>query len=151
MTTVIPDMDPARPARSTRRRSSSRSALGDHDVRRRFSTPPFGRAPVGTAMPRVLSAGAPVSPQIIERFASLLPVDARILTPYGASEALPVTAIESREILAETRHGSDHGAGVCVGPPVPSISQVIRPGRGDAGLSQPARAVGNAGESSPGP
>ena len=59
----------------------------------------------------MLSAGAPVSPQVIERFAALLPADARIFTPYGATEALPVASIGSAEILGETRHGTDRRAG----------------------------------------
>jgi acyl-CoA synthetase (AMP-forming)/AMP-acid ligase II len=134
MTTVVPDMDPTRPARV-----DPRTIIGPiqrFGVTMMFGSPALldtvGRFGVAHSvrlptLKRVLSAGAPVSPQIIERFASLLPVDARILTPYGASEALPVTAIESREILADTRHGTDRGAGVCVGPPVPSISlEVIR-------------------------
>ena len=134
MTTVIPDMDPTRPARVDPRRIIE--PIQDLGVSMMFGSPALldtvGRWGVehGVKLPTlrsVLSAGAPVSPQIIERFASLLPEGARILTPYGASEALPVTAIESREILAETRHGTDRGAGVCVGQPVPSISlEVIR-------------------------
>jgi len=134
MTTVVPDMDPTRPARVDPRKIIE--PIQRFGVTMMFGSPALldtvGRYGVdhGVRLPtlrRVLSAGAPVSPQIIERFASLLPADARILTPYGASEALPVAAIESREILAETRHGTDRGAGVCVGPPVPSISlEVIR-------------------------
>ena len=37
---------------------------------------------------RVLSAGAPVSGRVLERFAQLLGPDAEIHTPYGATEAL---------------------------------------------------------------
>jgi len=38
-----------------------------------------------------------------------------------------VAAISSAEILGDTRHGTDRGAGVCVGRPVPSISlELIR-------------------------
>jgi acyl-CoA synthetase (AMP-forming)/AMP-acid ligase II len=58
---------------------------------------------------------------VIERFSRMLPRDARILTPYGASEALPVAVISSSEILEETGAGTDRGSGVCVGRAVPSI------------------------------
>jgi acyl-CoA synthetase (AMP-forming)/AMP-acid ligase II len=76
---------------------------------------------------RVVSAGAPVSSQIIERFVSLLAEDAEVLTPYGATESLPVAAISSREILTETRELTDSGAGVCVGRAVKSIElELIR-------------------------
>ena len=155
MTTVVPDMDPTRPARVDPRKIIE--PIQRFGVTMMFGSPALldtvGRYGVAHSvrlptLKRVLSAGAPVSPQIIERFASLLPEDARILTPYGASEALPVAAIESREILAETRHRTGRGAGVCVGPPVPSISlEVIRvsddemPVWGDS-LSVPRGVVG---------
>jgi acyl-CoA synthetase (AMP-forming)/AMP-acid ligase II len=72
-------------------------------------------------MKRVISAGAPVQPKALERFASLLPEDAEIFTPYGATEALPVCSIGSREILGETRRITDAGGGVCIGRPVEGI------------------------------
>ena len=134
MTTIVPDMDPTRPARVDPRKIIE--PVLRFGVTMMFGSPALldtvGRYGVAHSirlptLKRVLSAGAPVSPQVIERFAALLPEDARILTPYGASEALPVASIESREILAETRHASDRGAGVCVGPPVPSIRlEVVR-------------------------
>ena len=48
----------------------------------------------------------------------LLAPEAQIFTPYGATESLPVCSIGSDEILRETRHQTDRGAGVCVGRPV---------------------------------
>ena len=45
----------------------------------------------------------------------LLPEDAQIFTPYGATEALPVCSIGSREILGETGRLTGAGRGVCVG------------------------------------
>jgi acyl-CoA synthetase (AMP-forming)/AMP-acid ligase II len=44
-----------------------------------------------------------------------------IFTPYGATEALPVCSIGSREILGETRAITDAGGGVCVGRPVDGV------------------------------
>jgi len=128
MTTVVPDMDPTRPAQVDPRRIFE--PIEDFGVTMMFGSPALldtvGRygSEHGVKLPtvkRVLSAGAPVSPQVIERFASLLPDDARILTPYGASESLPVAVNSSHEILSETRHATDAGAGTCVGRPVPSI------------------------------
>jgi acyl-CoA synthetase (AMP-forming)/AMP-acid ligase II len=50
-----------------------------------------------------------------------------IFTPYGATEALPVCSIGSREILAETRAITDAGGGICVGRPVEGVRlEVIR-------------------------
>ena len=64
---------------------------------------------------RVISAGAPASAAVLERFSKMLPESTQIFTPYGATEALPVSSIGSREILGETRKETDAGKGVCVG------------------------------------
>lgn len=128
MTTVIPHMDPTCPAKVDPRRIIE--PIEDFGVTMMFGSPALldtvGRygEQHGVKLPslkRVLSAGAPVPPRVIERFAGMLPEDARILTPYGASEALPVAVISSDEIMGETGSGTDRGAGVCVGHPVPSI------------------------------
>jgi acyl-CoA synthetase (AMP-forming)/AMP-acid ligase II len=77
-----------------------------------------------TRMPslqRVLSAGAPVSPAILERFSKLLSPGTQIYTPYGATEALPVAVIGSDDVLRETRHQTVTGAGTCVGRLVPGL------------------------------
>jgi acyl-CoA synthetase (AMP-forming)/AMP-acid ligase II len=67
---------------------------------------------------RVISAGAPVSPSIIEQFTSMLCGDAEIHTPYGSTEAVPVISISSNEILSETRKLSEQGYGFCIGRPI---------------------------------
>jgi acyl-CoA synthetase (AMP-forming)/AMP-acid ligase II len=79
------------------------------------------------SLKRVISAGAPVPAVVLERFAALLPDDAEIFTPYGATEALPVSSIGSREVLGETGAMAGKGLGVCVGRPVNSISLAIIP------------------------
>jgi acyl-CoA synthetase (AMP-forming)/AMP-acid ligase II len=79
------------------------------------------------SLKRVLSAGAPVSPAILERFSGFLAADTQIFTPYGATESLPVAIIGSHEILSETRFMTAQGAGTCVGRPVESIHvEIIR-------------------------
>jgi acyl-CoA synthetase (AMP-forming)/AMP-acid ligase II len=83
-------------------------------------------SPLAT-LKRVISAGAPASAASIERFIRLLPDSAEVFTPYGATEALPVANIGSREILGETRHLTEQGKGVCVGRPVGGMEvRVIR-------------------------
>ena len=76
---------------------------------------------------RVISAGAPASASSIERFVKLLPESAEVFTPYGATEALPVANIGSREILGETRALTEQGKGVCVGRPVAGIEVRVIP------------------------
>jgi acyl-CoA synthetase (AMP-forming)/AMP-acid ligase II len=41
--------------------------------------------------------------------------DGEMFTPYGATEALPIASIESREVLEETADKTRQGAGTCVG------------------------------------
>jgi acyl-CoA synthetase (AMP-forming)/AMP-acid ligase II len=76
---------------------------------------------------RVISAGAPASAAAIERFVKLLPESAQVFTPYGATEALPVANVGSREILSETRHLTDQGKGVCVGRPMEGMQVSVIP------------------------
>ncbi|MCA8930772.1 MAG: AMP-binding protein, partial [Alphaproteobacteria bacterium] len=49
------------------------------------------------------------------------PEDGELHTPYGATEALPVSTIAGSEVLAETRALTERGAGTCVGRPAPEV------------------------------
>ena len=127
MTTVIPEMDPTHPAKANPEKIIG--PIKEYGVTTMFGSPALldtvGRwgAANGVKLPtmrRVISAGAPVSPRIIERFVSMMDEGGQIFTPYGATESLPVASIGSDEILSETRHGTDEGKGTCVGLPVPS-------------------------------
>ncbi|MFC1882718.1 AMP-binding protein, partial [Thermodesulfobacteriota bacterium] len=73
------------------------------------------------SLKRVISAGAPVSAANIEQFSALLAADAEIHTPYGATEAVPIVSIKSKEILNETRQLSDKAFGTCIGRPINDI------------------------------
>lgn len=121
LTSIIPDMDPTRPARANPRKLHA--AIGKFGVDQLFGSPALMRvlAEHGEALPtvkRVTSAGAPVPPGVVAKMLELLPEDARFWTPYGATECLPVAAIEGRELLS-LRERTESGAGTCVGRPVP--------------------------------
>ncbi len=76
---------------------------------------------------RVISAGAPVPPAVLERFSKMLSGEAEIVTPYGATECLPVASIGSREIIADTQFATKEGKGVCVGKPLDDLAvRIIR-------------------------
>jgi len=125
MTSVIPDMDPTRPAAADPRKIVH--ALETYNCRSMYGSPAllenlarYG-AETGKKLPgvkRIITAGAPVRPDLMAAVHRLLPADARIHTPYGATEVLPVSDIDSREILTETRRISESGGGTCVGRPL---------------------------------
>jgi olefin beta-lactone synthetase len=79
-----------------------------------------------TPLRRVLSAGAPLSADVVRRMQSCLEPGVQIFTPYGATEALPVASIGSHTLLNETAALTKEGAGICVGHPVhPAEVRVI--------------------------
>ena len=131
MTAIIPEMDPTRPAHVNPQRIVE--AVNHFGVTNLFGSPALlNRVSRGalasvhlSTVRRVISAGAPVSAAVIERFARLLSPGVQVFTPYGATESLPVAVIGSDEILGETRHETDKGKGVCVGRPVPGIEVKI--------------------------
>jgi len=71
-----------------------------------------------TSLKKVITAGAPASAEVQEQFVSLLSAEANLFGVYGSTETLPVSLINSREVLSETRQLSAQGAGVCIGCPV---------------------------------
>jgi acyl-CoA synthetase (AMP-forming)/AMP-acid ligase II len=120
LTSIIPDMDPTRPARADPRKLHA--AIKRFGVTQLFGSPALMRvlADHGEPLPtvrRVTSAGAPVPPEVVAKMLALLPPDAQLWTPYGATECLPVAVIEGRELLT-LRERTEAGAGTCVGRPV---------------------------------
>jgi|JFJP01.1.fsa_nt_gi acyl-CoA synthetase (AMP-forming)/AMP-acid ligase II len=125
MTAVIPDMDPTKPALANPKKIIE--AIENHGVTNIFASPALlnrlGKYGKQTqiklpSLRRVISAGAPVSPAIIEQFSFMLSGTAQVHTPYGATEAVPVISISSNEILAETKTLSEKGYGLCIGRPI---------------------------------
>ena len=129
VTTVIPDMNPSRPADVDPIKIIE--AINDQGVTQAFGSPAFwnrvGRhcEQHGQQLPtlrRALSAGAPVPIHVIQRMRNAMTSEgADIHTPYGATESLPVCSISGREVLEETLELSVQGRGTCVGRPFPRI------------------------------
>ncbi len=125
MTAIIPDMDPTKPAEVDPERIIS--AIRGNRVSHMFGSPALLNRVSRYAekhdisfpsLKRVMTAGAPVPHAVLKRMRSLLPEEADIYTPYGATESLPVASIESREILGETSALTAIGRGICVGKPL---------------------------------
>jgi len=134
VSTIIPDMDPTRPADVDPRNIIE--AAHDWKVTQAFGSPALWNT-VGrycqrhdVTMPtlrRVLSAGAPVPPHVLEHMKRAIHPDGNIHTPYGATEALPVASISATEVLGETAARTREGAGTCVGRRFPGIQwKVVR-------------------------
>ncbi len=138
MTTVIPDMDPTRPAAVNP--AHIVEAVNDHGVTVSFGSPAIWRRVADHCMKfkiklpsirRLLMAGAPVPGDLMLKFREIL-TGGEVHTPYGATESLPACSIGDPEVLggagrpgtwARTREGF----GTCVGRPVPGIRlRVIR-------------------------
>jgi acyl-CoA synthetase (AMP-forming)/AMP-acid ligase II len=129
MTAIIPDMDPTKPAFVNPEKIIE--AINNHGVTNMFASPALLNrvgnycTQKGITLPsikRVVSAGAPVSFKSVKQFASILSDDAQIHTPYGATEAMPVLSISSKEILSETGKKSEQGFGMCVGVPLENVN-----------------------------
>jgi acyl-coenzyme A synthetase/AMP-(fatty) acid ligase len=79
-----------------------------------------GRGALGTVR-LLMSAGAPVSVALLRRLREVLP-QAETHTPYGMTEALPVTDVSLAQIEA-----AGTGEGVCVGRPLPGVDVRVSP------------------------
>jgi acyl-CoA synthetase (AMP-forming)/AMP-acid ligase II len=127
MTTVTPTLDPSRPAQADP--APIVAAIRDEKVTNSFGSPAiWGRIAQHCinnniklpSLQRLLIAGAPVPNGLLEDLRSIAP-NCEIHTPYGATECLPATTIESTEILRETAAATLIGQGTCVGRPVSGV------------------------------
>jgi acyl-CoA synthetase (AMP-forming)/AMP-acid ligase II len=123
MTSVIPEVDPRRPAaadpaklvQAIRQEQVTNSfgsptlwrLIADHCRARRLTLP---------SLRRVLCAGAPVPAALWEESRAFLPKGG-LHSPYGATEALPLTSLSADEF----RGDSAAAAGAPVGRPLPGI------------------------------
>jgi olefin beta-lactone synthetase len=127
MTCVIPDMNPAKPAKVDPRNLVE--AIRDHGVEMAFGSPAIWTRLIehleltGEEVPslrRILTFGAPIQPSLIGRALKTMP-RAQIHTPYGATEALPVATISGSEVLEDTSGRTALGQGICVGVAAPNM------------------------------
>jgi acyl-coenzyme A synthetase/AMP-(fatty) acid ligase len=134
VTTVLPDMDFSRPAAADPQKILT--AANDWRVTQAFASPAVWRnvsaycRVTGSrieTLREIFSCGAPVSADVLRSTLALAAPSAKMHTPYGATECLPVATIEAAEVLGETAVRTDGGAGICVGRPFDTIAwRIIR-------------------------
>ncbi|WP_157574173.1 fatty acid CoA ligase family protein [Nocardia jejuensis] len=69
----------------------------------------------------IYSGGAPVPDWCIARLRQVLPEDAEVHAGYGSTEALPMSTIESRELLGGLVERAHRGEGTCIGRPAEGV------------------------------
>jgi acyl-CoA synthetase (AMP-forming)/AMP-acid ligase II len=138
MTTVVPDMNPAKPA--TVDPSKVVADINQSGVTNSFGSPvlwsKIARYCIkeGITLPsirRILCAGAPVPASLHRDLKKILP-NGVVHTPYGATECLPVCTITGDEVLADTWKETESGHGTCVGRPLSGVRVAIIPVRDGA-------------------
>ncbi len=128
MTSIIPEIDPRRPAavdpakivRAIRQEGVTNSfgsptlwrIISEHCEKNRIQLP---------SLRRVLCAGAPVPAVLWRKSADFLP-QGKLHSPYGATEALPVSTISADEVAALAGSAQP---GAPVGRPLPGIEARI--------------------------
>lgn len=128
MTTVIPEINPSRPASVNPAKIVA--AIKRYGVSNSFGSPVLWRK-IGDychannltlpSLRRILVAGAAAPTQLYRQFEPLLP-NGMMYSPYGATECLPVSIIEGRAVIKETAVLTDKGKGICVGKPLSDVS-----------------------------
>lgn len=149
MTTVVPEIDPRRPAQvdpakilQAIRQESVTNSFGSPTLWLKIQRHCLAHGITLPTMKRVLCAGAPVPAALWEKPVRWLP-HGQLHSPYGATESLPISSISQREIEQITSRqtpnpkpvgstpilefgGLDFGVsappGAAVGRPLPEIS-----------------------------
>ena len=128
MTSVFPDMDVSRPASCDPAKIAG--AIQEHGATTSFGSPAIWRRVLPHCremgiklggVKRLLMAGAPVPPDLIQTAHAVLDLDGDVFTPYGATESLPVASIAGREVTPGLLNPMHNGAGTCVGVPAPHV------------------------------
>ncbi len=127
-TSVFPRMDFAHPASCDP--AAIVEALQAHAVTDTFGSPAIWRRVVPFcarrgvklhALERAMIAGASVEPELVDGFRARLAPGGDVHTPYGATEALPVSSLTGAEITGRLRARIEGGHGTCVGHAAPGI------------------------------
>jgi acyl-CoA synthetase (AMP-forming)/AMP-acid ligase II len=133
MTSVIPDMDPTKPAQCDPQKivrniqdSQATFVAGSPAIWERVGRYCLDKKITLPSVKQVVMFGAPVRTEIHEMFKKIL-TTGDTFTPYGATESLPVSLISGSEILGEKAQLARSGSGTCIGKAAPGIEIKILP------------------------
>lgn len=131
LTVVLPDMDFSQPAAARPNRIVE--AITTHQAECAFASPILWRnlarhcerhgIALGT-LRRAVTVGAPVPIDLHRRLGAVMHPEGRLYTPYGATEAMPVTTTDTGA-LAETWPQTRNGYGTCIGKPLTGIEVLV--------------------------
>lgn len=125
ITSIIPAMNPAKPAKCSGKKLFN--LMIRHQVTHSSGSPAIWKNVLEYCqtnngsyknLKRLLMAGAPVSEKLIKGWREILPTFGHVYTPYGATEALPLTFIADSELIADCFDKTRAGKGTCVGQPI---------------------------------
>lgn len=147
MTTVVPEINPSKPATVVPEKIVQ--AIQQCGVTNSFGSPALWTK-IGTycdsgdiqlpSLKRILMAGAPVPPGLMEKYRRILP-NGHVHSPYGATEVLPVSSVSDEEVLSIAAERTARGAGTCVGTLLPQVEArilaVLEEAMGAAALGEP--------------
>ena len=131
MASIVPDMDASKPITANPKHIFA--AIEQYQCTNMFVNPALldvvGKAGSQSnhkisSIRRVISAGAPVTIEAIERFSTMLNDGIEVLNSYGATESLPISKFPSNA-LTETAEATNTGAGICVGFPIDGVEIAI--------------------------
>ena len=132
VTSVIPDMNPRKPSTADSKKLTR--SIQEFEITTAFTSPIIGKKIVSSCssqkitLPKVkrfLLAGAPAHPSLVHALSKVIP-NGKVILPYGATEALPISAADHINVNNLSRDTS-RGQGSCLGRPLQGNTVRIAP------------------------
>jgi olefin beta-lactone synthetase len=135
-TLVVPPINFARESPATADPKAILEVINDCEVQSCFGSPVLleniARHAIeneikAPTLRRVIGGGAPITARVKEALLELVGPEGNVFANYGATEAMPSTAMDARETLRETWKKTLAGEGLCVGRPFAGVElKIIR-------------------------
>jgi olefin beta-lactone synthetase len=131
MRSIVPQMNPSKPAQANPKKlvqaiqdQKVTFAAGSPAIWQRVATYCQKKKITLPSLKYLVMFGAPVAIKLHRSFEGVL-TGGTTYTPYGATEALPISTISGTTILTETAPQTEQGEGVCVGDVAPGVKVKI--------------------------